>query len=177
MNFEPAAKILSCTVFSVGKTQSHFPIRVIGGLTKIRYIDFAVPLYETAARYGGIAQSLHWARQKSGLGARMGLGGRRRGAARSRCSFIGDEARRRILPPTPMLPAGCGGLGPSRCSPLLGDERALPASRLRRSGPTALATRPPRLLPRVARAGFKTCVATILMTVFAPSKKCHKECG
>src|SRR5439155_11905011 len=52
--------------------------------------------------------------------------------------------RRRIAttraPATPIGPKGCGGVGPSRCSPLLGDERASPASRLRRSGPTALAT-------------------------------------
>src|SRR5439155_6103085 len=55
-----------------------------------------------------------------------------------------EEARRRMLPATAMRPSGCGGMGPSRCSPLLGDERASPASRLRRSGPMALATRPPQ---------------------------------
>ena len=52
--------------------------------------------------------------------------------------------RRGMLPATAMRPSGCGGMGPSRCSPLLGDERASPASRLRRSGPMALATRPPQ---------------------------------
>ena len=52
--------------------------------------------------------------------------------------------RRRIAttrsPATPIGPEGCGGVGPSPCSPLLGDEKASPASRLRGSGPTALAT-------------------------------------
>src|SRR5207237_9853016 len=52
--------------------------------------------------------------------------------------------RRRIAttrsPATPVGPKGCGGVGPSRCSPLLVDERASPASCLRRSVATAHAT-------------------------------------
>src|SRR5256885_12061470 len=100
-------------------------------------------------------------------GARMALGGRRLGAPRSRCSFIGDEARRRMLPATPMRPSGCGGVGPSRCSPLLGDERASPASRLRRSGPTALATRPFLLLPPAPRPPGRSLLAFTLLLVQA----------
>src|SRR5436853_3516218 len=94
----------------------------------------------------------------------MWVAGRRRGAARSRCCFIDDEARRRMLPATPMRPSGCGGVGPSRCSPLLGDERASPPSRLRRPGPTALATRPLLLLPRAVKddvAGEKTRIESV----------------
>src|SRR5947209_3563865 len=41
----------------------------------------------------------------------MALAGRRLGAPRSRCSFIGDEARRRMLPATAMRLSGCGGMG------------------------------------------------------------------
>ena len=41
-------------------------------------------------------------------------------------------------------PFGLRRHGPISVLPLLGDERASPASRLRRSGPMALATRPPQ---------------------------------
>src|SRR5207237_283526 len=77
----------------------------------------------------------------------MGLAGGRLGAARSRCSFIGDEARRRMRPATPMRPAAAWAhLGGRRSS-------AMKEHRLRRaprSGPTALATRLLLLLPRAA---------------------------
>ena len=60
--------------------------------------------------------------------------GHRRRRATKRCSA------------TSICPKGSGGGGPSTAWALLGNERALPASRHLVSGPTALVTRPCPLL-------------------------------
>ena len=66
--------------------------------------------------------------------------------------------RRRLAttrsPATPTGPKGCGGVGPSLCSMLLGDEGASPSSHLRRSGPTALATLVPISLLQTTNLRF-----------------------
>jgi hypothetical protein len=90
--------------------------------------------------------------QKSGRARAWGLRGEgeeRRGVDALSSATRRDDA---CSPQPPCALWVAAAWAPSRCSPLLGDERASPASRLRRSGPTALATRPSRLLPRAARA-------------------------